>query len=132
MKKRVLSAVIITLLANTLLLARPASAKPAADKQARHGEKVKAAVAKLGSGKAALVEVHLRDKTRLAGHVSQINEDSFAVIQSKTGQAATVAYTSVRQIKGHNLSTGAKIAIGVGIAVAALLVLALIGLHYAD
>jgi hypothetical protein len=100
------------------------SASPLADKQAKLIEKVKEGISKLGVGKDALVEVKLRDKAKLAGYVSEARQDSFAITDAKTGTATTVAYADVAQVKGHNLSTGAKIGIGIaiGFAVTALVI----------
>jgi hypothetical protein len=78
---------------------------------------VKLGVEKVGSGRDTRVEVKLRDKTRLKGYVSEIGENDFVVTDVKTGASNKVAYADVKQIKGNNLSTGAKIAIGIGIGV---------------
>ena len=43
----------------------------------------------------------------------------------KTGGATEVPYPQVKSVKGNNLSTGAKIAIGVGIAI--LVIYAILG-----
>ena len=91
-------------------------------KEARFASKVKAAIAKLGSGPAARVEVKLRDKTKLKGYVDVVNDDSFVVVDDKTGVATTVLYPQVQKVKGNNLSTGAKIAIGIGIAILIILI----------
>lgn len=87
------------------------------DKEARRIEKVKAGIAKLGVGEDARIAVKLKDKTKLSGYLSQVNGDSFVVNDLKTGAPTTVAYTRVTKVQGHNLSTGAKIAISVGIVV---------------
>lgn len=92
-------------------------AKSKAENDAAHAAKVKAGIAKLGVGDAARVTVKLRDKTKLSGYVSDIGEDSFAVTDLKTGATTTVVYPAVAQVKGNNLSTGAVIAITVGVAV---------------
>lgn len=116
---------IISLVVSNALVLFLCSASVAAgsneDKGARYAEKVKAGIAKIGTGPAARVEVKLRDKTKLKGYVDQIADDHFVVIDDRTGAAFTVAYPQVKQVKGNNLSTGAKIAIGIGIV--ALLVL---------
>jgi len=98
-------------------------AKTNTKKEERYAEKVKQAIAKLGTGETAFVKVKLRDKTNLEGFVSTIGDDSFVVTDGKTGVATTVAYPQVKKVKGNNLSTGAKIAIGVGIAVVVLVVI---------
>lgn len=86
------------------------------EKQAKFAEKVKANVLKLGTGETTQVKVKLRDKSKLEGFISEAGPDSFTVKDRKTGLATTVAYPQVKSVQGNNLSTGAKIAIGVGIA----------------
>jgi hypothetical protein len=65
----------------------------------------------------------LSDKTRLAGYISAADGEGFTVIDSKTRVATTIAYPQVRSVQGHNLSTGAKIAIGVGVAAAIIFII---------
>ena len=101
----------------------PASAASNAEKEARFAEKVKANVLKLGTGQAARVKIKLRDKTKLEGYISATDGEGFTVIDPKTGMATTVAYPQVKSVKGNNLSTGAKIAIGVGIGAALLFII---------
>lgn len=122
MLKKSLSLLLAGLLIQ-LICIQPASANPMADKQAQLAEKVKEGVSKLGVGQDARVELKLRDKTKLAGYISEVKEDSFIVSDAKTGDATTVAYTSVTQVKWHNLGTGAKIAIGIGIGVGIVLII---------
>ena len=105
-------------------------AKPNTEKEARYAEKIKQAIAKLGTGEMALVKIKLRDKTKLDGYVSAVGDDSFVVTDIETGVAATVAYLQVKQVKGNNLSTGAKIAIGVGIAALVLVVVIASGVSF--
>ncbi len=93
------------------------------EKAARDAEKVKANIVKLGTGKDARIEVKLKDGGKLKGYVSQINENSFVVMDEKMAVATEVAYPSANQVKGNNLSTGVKIAIGVGIAIAVILII---------
>jgi small nuclear ribonucleoprotein (snRNP)-like protein len=115
----------ITCFLVTALAVRPVAAASKADKQLRFANKVKTELAKLGSGPQTRVEVKLRDKTRLKGYVSAIDENAFAVTDVKTGMATNVTYGEVAQIKGNNMSTGAKIALGVGIAAVVLLIIML-------
>lgn len=102
---------------------RPVAASSNAEKEVRFAGKVKLGVEKLGSGRDTRVEVKLRDKTRLKGYVSEISENEFVVTDVKTGASNKVAYADVKQIKGNNMSTGAKIAIGVSIAVGLILLI---------
>ena len=103
--------------------ARPIAASSRSEKERRFTEKVRVGVEKLGAGRDTRVEVKLHDKTRLKGFISEIGENGFVVTDRVTGASNSVAYADVKQIKGNNLSTGAKIAIGVGIAVGLILLI---------
>jgi hypothetical protein len=95
--------------------ALPTLAASKEEKQAAFIEKVRTGVARLGTGTDACVEVKLRDKTKLKGFISEINNDHFVVTDLKSGNATRVAYPDVQRVKGANLSTGAAIAIGAAI-----------------
>ena len=86
-------------------------------------ERVKESILKLGTGPDARVEVKLRDKTKLNGYVFEAGDESFVIVEGKDQIATTVVYSQVKQVKGNNLSTGAKIAIGFGIGIVILLFL---------
>lgn len=102
------------------------------DKETRRAEKIRQEIFKLGTGKDTRVEVKLRDKTKLRGYISQADDNGFVVIDLKSEVATDVAYPQVRQIKGNNLSTGAKIAIGVGIGAGVTLLIFFIWLSSVD
>ncbi len=121
MLKKVLSLVVVVAVFHVGFCVQTASARSKAEKQVRFAEKVKAGVEKLGVGEETYVRVKLRDKTKLAGYISEAREESFVVTNLKTSEATTVAYTDVKKVKGHNLSTGAKVAIGAGIVFAVVL-----------
>ncbi len=112
MLKKICSAVLSALLLQAA--AAPAFAGNAAGKEARRAEKLRAQLAKLGTGPDARLRVELRDRTRLEGYVSEAGPENFVVV-NKEGKATTVPYPQVGKAQGNNLSTGAKIAIGVGI-----------------
>ena len=104
----------------------------AGEKEARFAEKVKAGVARLGTGAEARVRVKLRDKTRVEGYVSAAEGDHFVVADGRTGARVVVPYGQVRSVKGKNLSTKEKVAIGVGVAVAIIVVIAVINASLDD
>ena len=131
MFKRFLAVALAVMLVN-LAAAGVTHAASEAEKQAKFAGKVRAAVLKLGTGESARVRVTLRDKTKLEGYVSGAGEDSFAVTSAKTGAVTTVAYPQVRGVKGNNLSTGAKIAIGAGIGAGIVLLILWLYLENAD
>ena len=102
---------------------RLAYAESKEEKQARFAEKVKANVLKLGTGESTRVKVKLRDQRKLEGYISDAGAETFTITNRKTGEATTVAYPEVKSVQGNNLSTGAKIAIGVGIAAAVIFII---------
>ncbi len=115
-------ALILAFLLMPMAFAQPVAANTKAEKELKLAEKVKAGITKLGTGPQARVEVKLRDKTKLAGYVSEASDDHFVIVDSKTGASTAVAYPQVVKAKGHNLSTGASIAIGVAILVTIILI----------
>lgn len=102
---------------------RLAYAESKEEKQVRYAEKVKTNVLKLGTGESARVKVKLRDKTKLEGYISAADEEGFVVTNPKTKMTTQVAYPQVKSVQGQNLSTGAKIAIGVSIAAALIFII---------
>jgi hypothetical protein len=100
------------------LIATPAAlARTKEEKEAALAAKVKVGVAKLGAGVDAKISVNLRNKTKLKGYVSRIEEEAFFITDAKTGAETRVAYGDVTQAKGNNISTGAIIGIAAGVAV---------------
>jgi hypothetical protein len=120
MTRKNLSAVWACALAIAIVFQQTASANPAfdkstSDKETRLAQKVKTGVLELGTGQSTRVSVKLRDKTMLAGYISEIADNSFAITDPSSAVTTTVPYPDVVQVKGNNLSTGAKIAIAAGI-----------------
>ncbi len=109
----------------------PASAATKAEKEARRAEKVRTQLARLGTGSDARIKLELRDKTKLEGFVSHAGADTFAVTD-RAGKTTTVEYSQVSKARGHNLSTGAKIAIGIGIGAGVTLLIFLLWLASKD
>jgi hypothetical protein len=109
----------------------PAFAATSAEKEAKRAEKVRTQLIKLGTGEDARIKLILRDKTRLAGFVSEAGASTFAVTD-RAGKTTTVEYGQVSKAQGNNLSTGAKIAIGVGIGAGVTLLIFLIWLSSVD
>lgn len=120
MHKRLVASVVGVLVLN-LLCVGPVSARSEGD-AATFAERVRSEIVKLGAGPEAQIEVKLQDKTRLKGFIREADETQFVIVDSATGVATTVEYPQVRKVKGNNLSSGVKIAIGVGIALLAIVV----------
>jgi hypothetical protein len=123
MLNRSLSLALIGSLLLMVISVPPAVAQSKAENEAAHTAKVKAAIAKLGTGPDAKIKVKLRDKTKLSGYVSQANDDAFVITNPKTGASSTVPYLEVAQAQGENLPLGAKIAITAGIVAGAFLLM---------
>jgi hypothetical protein len=112
-----------------LLLGQPASAGSKAEKQGTLAAQVKTKLSNFGVGENARLAVKLRNKALLGGYLELTGEESFVLKNLKTGESTTIAYTEVTQVRGHNISTGAKIAIGIAIGVAAVLIVLAIWLN---
>jgi len=123
MNKKIITLAIMVLVLNLSLIGA-ASAQTNEQKETKHSQKVRLGLAKLGTGSNARVEVKLKDGTKLKGYVSEATTDRFVVIDEQ-GVANEVPYAKAKQVKGNNLSTGAKIAIVVGIIVVVGIVLGL-------
>ncbi|HEX8921947.1 MAG TPA: hypothetical protein VF766_10745 [Pyrinomonadaceae bacterium] len=76
-------------------------------------QKVKAAIAKLGTGFAARVTVRLKDKTKLKGYVLDAREDYFVLVDDETNASIDVAYSRVEQVKGKSKLNWNKITAGI-------------------
>lgn len=122
MSKRILSLALAALMLNVVGM-KPVYADSKAEKEARFAEKVKKEINKLGTGEETRVEVKLRDTRKLKGYIGETGDEGFSVVDAKTGAATKVLYPQVQKVKGNNLSTGAKIAIGLGVVVAILTIL---------
>ncbi len=129
MYKRNLTFMLIGVLILSLCATPMAQAKTKEEKAAEFASKVKYNVGKLGVGPDARIEVKLHDKTKLKGYVASMGEDSFVVADDKSGAQTEVPYPDVAKVKGHNLSTGATIAIAVGLAVGATILVLFILAH---
>ncbi len=125
MFKKVLSLALVGFLLSVAGL-RPAYAGSKEEKATRFTEEVKEGISKLGTGAEARIEVKLRNKTKLKGYVSEAGEDSFVIVNEKTGASSTVTYAQVKQVKGNNLSTAAEIAIGVGVILLPIVIVVLL------
>ena len=86
----------------TAMSAHPVAAQSRPQDDPPTAEKVRAKVAKLGTGKRSRAEVTLKDERRLKGYIGEISEDSFTLVDPKRGSVTSVAYDQVRHIKSRN------------------------------
>lgn len=125
--KKALSLALVALLVHTFSYASFGSTNPIeATKRGMLAAQVKAGIRQIGTGKSSVVRVVLYDKTKYHGYITEIGEEGFVVADAKTGVTAPIDYTEVKGIKGNNFSTGAKIGIGVAIAAAIGIIIAVI------
>lgn len=120
MFKKLASLTLAGLLIQAIVCVETASASSKAEKEVRHAENIKARVVKLGVSKEANIQVTLRDKTKLSGVISEVNEDSFVLTGSTAATTTIVAYNTVGQVGRRRRSGGWKyglILAGVGLAV---------------
>lgn len=68
--------------------------------------KIKASIAKLGTGFEARVEVKLRDKTKIRGYVSEARNKYFVVVNDDTHAPTQVSYSQVEKVTGKNHPNG--------------------------
>jgi hypothetical protein len=81
-------------------------------------DRTRAKVQKLGLGLRARVEGKLRDNTKFKGHISAASQDSFTVIDAKTGASQTIDYAEVASGKkrGSGFSTRNWVILGAAVA----------------
>ncbi len=123
MLKKILSLFLVGLVIN-LVGITPVSSVSQDDKQARAIEKVRENVRKLGVGEAAQIEVRLLDGKKIKGYIREANEDSFVVVDAKTKATTTIDYSQVKQLKGKNRLTAAKVGLEI---VKGVVVFAIVG-----
>jgi hypothetical protein len=124
MLRKVLSLTLVALLINVCGL-MPVRAGARVVGQTRNVEKVRENIRKLGVGASARVELKLWDGRRLKGYLREAREDDFIVADAKTGAETTVTYAQVRQVKGSNTLTAAKVGLTIAKGVAIVGVVAL-------
>jgi hypothetical protein len=109
---------VILLLVTVLVFNSAADAQPAKTEDGSQAAKIKATLQKRGVGEKSKVKVRLRTKEEVKGYISRIEDTSFNLTDSKTGQSTTIQFVNVEKVQGPGLSTGAKIGITAGVAVA--------------
>jgi hypothetical protein len=92
------------------------------EKEILSAEQAKASIGRMDTGKDARVEVRLQDGGKLKGYINEASEDSFTIIDSRTGTARIVAYADVTKVskQGNGLSTMTKVMFGAAIAAGAI------------
>ena len=127
----VLLSILVAVPMGTLQAAVAAAAVKTED-ESRMTRKVKAGIAKLGVGPEARVELKLKNKSKLVGYISSVEEDSFSVTDAATGHVTQVPYPDVTKVQGHNLSTRTKIIIAAAIITGVIITLYIVKGAFCD
>lgn len=83
-------------------------------KNQRKSEKIKQKIRDLGTGENVKIKVELSDHSIYKGYLNKADDEGFVIVDPN-GNSKTVNYSDVNKVSGKNFSTGAKIAIGLGI-----------------
>ena len=118
MLQKIVSTILIIAVINLIGISHTFGASKNPESEALRTAKVKENIVRLGTGEKVRVKIKLNDNRKIEGSVIEATEESFTVKNLKTGETTEIAYGQVKKAKGNNLSTGAKIAIGVGILIA--------------
>ena len=104
----------------TTLLAVTIFAQSVTDNRAENARQM---VAKIGTGPKAKVDVKLRDSTKLNGFIASADDDSFSLVEGKSGVLREILFSDVDRIKKRvGLSSGSLIGIVVGAVGAAVII----------
>lgn len=95
-RKQIAILISAALIGLTLAFPNATSGQNTVDSQV---EKTRLEVQKLSRDSGKKVEVKLRDKTRIKGYISGVDQDSFILADLKTGATQTIAYSEVSQVK---------------------------------
>ncbi len=131
MLKKYLVLLLIVLVFN-LAGGGPVLAQTQDAKNAKLTQKIKTKITKFGTGEKAKVKVELRNQIKIKGYISAIDDDSFTVTDKKTGTTSKIDYAQVKKVNGSGLSTTAKIAIAIGIAVPATILVTIFSIIYCN
>ncbi len=122
MYKKLLTLLLVSFLVQMICIP-PVSAVMQTDKETQRIAKMKERIGLVHLEQKRVV-ITRRGGTKLNGRISEVNESSFIITDEKTGATSEVKYDDAVQVKTKgNFSTGTKVLIGVGIAVAAVVLL---------
>ncbi len=126
MLQKFVSTILIIACVNLIAFSQAFGAGKNPESEALRTAKVKENIIRLGTGEKSRVKVRLKDNRRIEGFVIKASDGSFTVKDQETGETTEIPYEHVKKVKGNNLSTGAKIAIGFGILVAVAAIIFLV------
>ena len=118
---KALSLALIALLVLMSASTGRAQSRPRDDSPA--SERMRAKIAKLGTGKRARAEITLKDDRKLKGYIGEISENSFTLVDPKRGTVTNITYDEVSQVKNRNNAVREVAFFGATIGVVLILVL---------
>jgi len=121
MLRKFLALALSILLVHTYAIA-PLHAKAQTGTKTSHVEDIRARVAVAGVSSEKLVEVKLKDNTRLKGHITGIQDESFDLTLASNGEKKSILYSDVSKL-GTSWSTK-KIVLVLGIVAGTLVAIA--------
>lgn len=106
----------MVLILSLTTLGQLAAAQPQA-RDARYVAKIKSDIARRGTGRNARVTIRLHSGHELHGRIDQVGDNTFAVVDEKTGKSTSMNYAEVQSVRGRSLGKGKKIGIIAALAV---------------
>jgi hypothetical protein len=89
----------------------PALAQAKFEAYQAQSAKVKAAIARLGTGEAAQIRITLLDMSFRSGYVSEVGDHSFIVANSVNETQVEIGYDEVARLRANNAITGLKLSL---------------------
>jgi len=105
--KKIVMVVILGLLTNLFPLGPVMAQEKVQDKDSKHAEKIKKAVADAGPTLDREVIVKLKDNTEVRGFIREIADDHF-IVKSNSGALSTISYSQVEKFKANKRDVGGR------------------------
>ncbi len=112
MLRKFLALTLSVILVHTYAVA-PLQANTQTASKPSHVEEVRSKVAVAGVSSEKVVEVRLKDGTRLKGHITSIQEDSFDLSLVPNGEKKSVLYTDVSKFGSSWSANKAVLVLGI-------------------
>jgi hypothetical protein len=105
--KKMVMVVILGLLTNAIPFSPVMAQEKVQDKDSKHAEKIKNAVADAGTTLDREVTVKLKDNTEVRGFIREIADDHF-IVTSNSGALSTISYGQVEKFKANKRDVGGR------------------------
>ena len=105
--KKIVMVVILGLLTNLIPFGPVMAQEKVQDKDSKHAEKIKKAVADAGPTLDREVIVKLKDNTEVRGFIREIADDHF-IVKLNSGALSTISYGQVEKFKANKRDVGGR------------------------